>query len=103
MLIVRKEMKSLKLMADYYCHPLWHVSSDELGDINPSELPLSSTLQAELSNWARAYDETLNMDTPQDSGFPSEALEESFKAEGRRLAQCLRQELGVEYRIIEQV
>jgi hypothetical protein len=96
-------LKTIKLMADYHCHPLWHVSADVVGDIDPSDLPISSALRAELADWAQAYDETLNMDAPQNSGFSSEASEESFKAEGRRLAECLRQELGSEYILIEQI
>jgi hypothetical protein len=96
-------MKTIKLMADYYCHPLWHVSADEFGDIDPSDLPLSNELQAALGRWALTYDATLNMEAPQDSGFPSDALEESFKAEGRRLADCLRQELGNQYVVVEHI
>lgn len=94
-------VKTIKLMADYHCHPLWHVSGDMVGDIDPSDLPISSGLQAELSEWAQAYDMTLNMDAPEKSGFSSEALEVVFKAEGHRLAERLRRELGREYTLIE--
>ncbi|MFK3974357.1 hypothetical protein ACI2KS_26905 [Pseudomonas sp. NPDC087358] len=94
-------MKTIKLMADYQCHPLWHDSMDEFGDIDPQDLPLSSELRARLAQWARDYDQTLNLDAPQDSGFKSEALEAEFTAEGHRLASCLREELGAGYVITE--
>lgn len=96
-------MRSIKLMADYYCHPLWHACGNEVGDIDPRDLPISSELQTALETWAVMYDETLDKEAPQDSGFLTEALELSFKAEGHRLARCLREELGEGYIVIEHI
>lgn len=96
-------MKTIKLMADYECHPLWHVSPDEFGDIDPEELPVSPSLKSGLREWARLYDATLNMDAPQDCGFDSEALEAAFRAEGYRLAEQLRIELGPDYVVTTQI
>lgn len=96
-------MKTIKLMADYECHPLWHVSADEFGDIDPETLPLSAELKSRLAAWARLYDATLDMDAPQDSGFKSEALEDAFKAEGLRLAEQLRAELGADFVVTTQI
>lgn len=96
-------MKTIKLMADYQCHPLWYVSTEEVGEVDPEELPLSNELRLRLAQWARAYDETLDFDSPQDSGFKSEALEAEFQAEGHRLAACLRTELGPDFLVVEQV
>lgn len=38
------------------------------------------------------------MDSPQDAGFESEALEAAFRAEGDDLAECLMAELGPDYK-----
>lgn len=92
-------MRAIKLMADYQCFPLWEASPGEVGNIDPNELPISQDLKARLSNWARQYDETLNMDYPPDSGFESAGAEAEFKQEGLRLAEQLRVELGPEYEI----
>jgi hypothetical protein len=96
-------MKMIKLMADYQCHPLWCVSTEEVGEVDPEQLPLSNELRIRLAQWARTYDETLDLDSPQDSGFKSEALEAEFQAEGHRLAACLRTELGPDFLVVEQV
>ncbi len=93
-------MKSIKLMADYQCHPLWNMSPGEYGDIAPCELPISKELQLRLSKWAAMYDETLDADYPPNSGFRSEELELEFKREGERLAESLRGELGPDFSII---
>lgn len=92
-------MKSIKLMADYQCHPLWNMSPGEYRDIAPSELPISKELQVRLSKWAAMYDGTLDADYPPNSGFKSEELEREFKLEGERLAEILRDELGPDYSI----
>lgn len=92
-------MKSIKLMADYQCHPLWNMSPGEYGDMNPDELPISQGLKARLHAWARAFDATLNMDYPPDSGFESDEAEAEFKRDGYHLAEQLRNELGPEVTI----
>jgi len=100
---VRRKPKLIRLMADYHCHPLWDMTSDQYGDIDPAVLPLSAALRLRLAEWARIYDETLNMDSPQDSGFKSEALETEFKTEGHRLAKSLRKELGPAFTVAEKI
>lgn len=92
-------MRTIKLMADYQCFPLWEASPGEVGNIDPEGLPISEDLKAKLADWARQYDETLNMDYPPDSGFESAEAEAQFKQEGCRLADQLRMELGPEYEI----
>jgi len=94
-------MKMIKLMTDYECHPLWHIGPDEVGDIDPATLPVSNELKADLAQWAEAYDQTLDRDDPPNSGFESEALEAEFIAQGRRLAERLREELGADFIVIE--
>jgi hypothetical protein len=92
-------MKSIKLMADYQCHPLWNMSPDKYGDVNPDDLPISQGLKEHLHAWAHAFDATLNMDYPPDSGFKSDEEEANFKHEGYQLAEQLRRELGPEFTI----
>lgn len=84
-------------MADYQCHPLWNLSPNQYGDINPDDLSISRDLKNRLHAWARAYDATLNMDYPPDSGFESDEEEAEFKREGYRLAEQLKKELGPEF------
>lgn len=93
-------MKSIKLMADYGCYPLWGTTPDDFGDISPNELPITTDLQESLQSWADRFDAILNIDDPVSSGFQSAAEEERFIQDGYKLAQRLRDELGSEYEII---
>ncbi|MGS4820179.1 hypothetical protein ACN4GA_14285 [Raoultella terrigena] len=93
-------MKKIKLMADYQCHPLWGVTPEELGDISPEKLPISSGLKSSLEEWAKRYDAILNIDDPASSGFKNKEEEKLFIDDGYKLSQRLREELGNEYEII---
>ena len=93
-------MKEIKLMADYYCHPLWGTESDNFGDISPEELPISLELKNNLNAWAKRYDAILNTDDPKLSGFSSAEEENIFIADGYKLAERLQEELGSTYKII---
>lgn len=86
--------RRLKLMADYDCHPLWGVSADDLGDVDPASLPISAALVAALAVWAEDYDATLVRDDPAASGFTDAAAEAAFRARGEVLAARLADELG---------
>lgn len=92
--------RTIKLMADYGCHPLWAADGDGTRNVSPEELPLSVELSAALAAWARAFDATLNSDYPPDSGFRSAAEENDFDAEGHRLWAELRAQLGGAYRVV---
>lgn len=92
-------MKTIKLMADYQCYPLWHVSPNEFGDIDPRSLPISALLSKELLDWATTYDNTLNWEDPWCSGFENDEAVESFKSQGMKLAEQLRQELGSQFAV----
>jgi hypothetical protein len=92
-------MRTLKLMTDYQCYPLWEASPGEVGNIDPNLLPLSTSLQAQLLDWADVYDKTLNWEDPATSGFASVDAVDEFKAQGMRLADRLREELGPEFAV----
>lgn len=71
-------MKIIKLSTDYHCWPLWGVSPNELGNINPNDLPISEELKNKLNEWADIYDSTLNQEYPPNSGFDSKEQEQLF-------------------------
>lgn len=93
-------MRTLKLMADYECFPIWEASPGEIGNVDPASLPISPALVSRLDAWAAAFDETLNQDDPVRSGFPSRTAEEEFRAEQQELCEALQTELGAAYVII---
>ena len=93
-------MRAIKLMADYQCFPLWEASAGYVGNINPDDLPISSSLRDRLMAWAAVFDTTLDMDDPASSGFESEEAANDFRIEGLALAQQLQDELGGAYVVI---
>jgi hypothetical protein len=96
-------MRTIKLMADYQCFPLWEASPGIVGNIDPEDLPISSSLQQRLMAWAEKYTATLDMDDPPCSGFESEQEASEFRQEGEVLVQCLREELGVSYAVTKNI
>ena len=66
-------MRTIKLMPDYQCHPLWEASPGMVGNIDPATLPIPRDPVARLPEWARLYDATLNADDPVQSGFNHDA------------------------------
>ena len=89
--------KSIKVMADYQCSPLWLTGSNSGGNLSVYELPISDTLAGELWEWAGIYDSTLDWDDPRMSGFSSEEAGRRFVERGEELAKRLAAELGDSY------
>ncbi|PXX34939.1 hypothetical protein [Undibacterium pigrum] len=87
-------MRMIKLMPDYHCFPLWEASPGQVGNIDPSSLPISDELKSLLSLWAREYTQTLNNEDPLNSGFENTDREQDFIATGEKLAVRLQMELG---------
>jgi len=87
-------------MADYQCHPIWNMSPGMYGDIDPYTLPISMELKISLAEWAREFDQTLNMEDPARSGFASVEAEAAFRAQGVLLAERLRNELGSNFSVL---
>lgn len=96
-------MRTLKLMADYDCFPLWEATPGQVGNVDPGSLPISKQLQTELAAWGQMFNHTFNQDDPQNSGFVCTEEEEKFKVMGRALGQRLQAELGVDYLITVKV
>ncbi len=94
---------AIRLMADYFCFPLWEASSGEVGNINPHYLPISRELKIRLMAWASTFDGILDRDDPKNSGFKSDEEIREFRDEGYDLAKCLlkegREYLWVEYQL----
>lgn len=87
-------MRAIKVMPDYGCFPLWHSGENEVGNIDPESLPISSLLVSQLNEWAAEYDATLNQECPPESCFSSKEVEIKFLAKGYELASALKAELG---------
>lgn len=67
------------------------------GDIDPNTLPISTELRQKLADWARVFDETLDIEDPVNSGFKNDEIKAGFKVQGIKLAKQLQQELGSEF------
>jgi hypothetical protein len=86
---------SIKVMADYECHPLWDTSPSGPNNLDPANLPLPEHLRSELRDWASEYDATLNRASPAESGFLDPEVHGAFVARGRALAIQTKAALGV--------
>ena len=84
-------------MADYFCHPLWGVTPEDIGNKVPDDLPISLKLKEKLQDWANRYDAILNLDDPPSSCFNSIEDEMLFVEDGCKLASLLQEELGDSY------
>jgi hypothetical protein len=86
-------------MAEYGGTVIWAKEGEVSTPLEVAELPISGALTSAIKKWAAAYDDTLNHDDPTASGFGSESLADEFDAEGRRIWQALRDELGPDFKI----
>lgn len=66
------DAKVVKVMADYYTHPLWALDQDLYGDIDPGEMGLSAELTRDLNDWADAYTASLKQEDPAQSVWTEE-------------------------------
>ncbi len=86
--------RSLKLMADYECFPLWEQTETDTDNIDPEDLPISQGLRDALNAWAQRYDDTLDRADPRRSGFSNSEAKAAFNATGQALLDRLEAELG---------
>lgn len=92
--------RQIKLMADYQSYPLWWSGSDQVGNINPATLPLSTETVRRLERWAETFDSWLNLDDPNSDDLPSGQEVQEFRKEGLNLWKALRQELAPDYEVV---
>ncbi|MEU7243777.1 hypothetical protein [Streptomyces sparsogenes] len=85
--------RTVRLAADYECHPVWIIAAREVDNVAPYPLPITSQLAEDLDRWSDEYEATYNRDDPAASGFTSKEAEQSFAERGLRLAHRLRDEL----------
>jgi len=90
--------RSIKLMWDYNCSPLWHHREEDVGDIDPNTLPLSTATKDRLEAWAAFPDAKLDRNYPPDTVWTDEESA-AHEAEGRALWRLLRTELGPNFRV----
>jgi len=86
--------RSLKVMADYDCFPIWKAEPGRVGNVDPSSLPISAPLCADLLAWAAVFDTTLDRSDPTRSGFSAPSARAAWLHQGSQLADALQQELG---------
>lgn len=85
------DAKSVKVMTDYDCHPLWLSTKNFESNVSPAELDLSPELARDLKQWADAFDSSLNRENPAES-FWSDEEHEAHMRLGRPLAVRLARE-----------
>ena len=88
-------MRTIKLMTDYGCFPIW--DCDNGRNLNPEDLPISTSLKQDLKKWAETFDAILDWDDPASAGFKSDREEQEFEEKGLELWQRLENEIGDEY------
>lgn len=81
----------IKVMTDYYAHPLWSLDEDSYGDFPPEALDLSPELTRDLNAWAEAYTSSLNPDDPGESRWSADE-HSAHEAKARPLAIRLARE-----------
>lgn len=86
------ESKRIKVMADYYTHPLWALDEGVYGDFAPEDLAISPGLAKDLNAWAEAFNASLDPEDPAASRW-NEAEREAHDALARPLAVRLAREL----------
>lgn len=85
------QSRSIKVMADYDCHPLWALDPGVVGNIAPEDLGLSEELSRDLNDWATAFNSFLDQDDPAHS-LASPEQQSAHEAQGRQLAIRLARE-----------
>jgi hypothetical protein len=86
-------MRTIKIMPDYHCYPLWEIFTDGIDNLDHYTLPISSDLKTELDRWADKYDATLNQEDPRESNFASTSKEKEFWNQGHYLFEKLDTQL----------
>ncbi len=86
------DSRSIKLMADYGCYPLWALDVGKVGNFSPYYLYVSLELENDLWAWAAEYDMSLNADDPANSKWSDERHKQHLE-QGLALARRIKAEL----------
>jgi hypothetical protein len=107
-----KTVRHIRIMADYFCSPVWHDGpyrrdaaghvlpdpSVEVGPIELDDLPVSEDLRDDLEAWADRFDATLDEDDPARSGgFEAPDSLAASTRDGAALAARVAAELGPDW------
>ena len=94
-------MITIKLMPDYHYWPLWwYEGTDEVGNINPKDLDLSSETLTLLEKWAEKFDSFINMEEPNVPVPISNDELELFEKDGIKIWKKLIEELQNRYKVV---
>jgi hypothetical protein len=85
------ESKRIKLMAEQHAYPLWPLDPGLYADFAPEDIGLSDELARDLTEWAKAYSDSLDPESAGQSRW-SEAEHAAHEAAGRALAIRLARE-----------
>lgn len=85
------QVRRIKVMADYRCHPLWSMDDGAVGNIAADTLSLSAELTHDLNAWAAQFDASLDPDEPAEDLWTS-AQRKAHEARGHDLARRLAAE-----------
>ena len=87
--------RTLKLMPDYGCSPLWVYDGDDLvSNPEPAAFPWTSDLVERVNAWRKEFDQSLNQDDPANSGFVSLEHRRAFAVTGEQLGREIQSQLG---------
>lgn len=93
--------KSIKLMNDYDCFPLWwnEDESGNIGEIDSDTLPISEKTLKKILDWQKKYDNQLDIEDPTNSNWLSGKELDLFEEQGKQLWKILIDELGNNYKV----
>jgi len=92
--------KTIRLSAEYECHPLWRTRGSGEDNFSPFDLPISKELAEGVEHWADEFEATYNRQDPASSGFKSPEELSRFTETGLLLARRLREELSDEWEVV---
>jgi hypothetical protein len=92
--------RTIKLMWDYHCWPLWEPGSAHYA-LEPDALPLPAETNERLARWAAIPDAKHDLfgRVPVEKVWTKEEIK-ALEAEGRELLRILRNELGRGFRVL---
>ncbi len=89
-------------MAEYECSPVWSKNTRDIifENTDIDDAPFSGQLKEKIKRWDAIYQNTYNANTPQDSGFASDADEAMFEKYGLELAIEIYIEIGSDFIVV---